>query len=268
MVIATDPILMALGPFTISWAGLMITFGVGVGLIVAIREARRRNLADDVTAACAFWGGIGGILGARLLHVINRLDFYLQNPDLILGLQPGGLTIWGGIIGGFATGAVYARRRGLSLKSMADVFAPAILSGLIIGRIGSIINGEAFGVSSSMPWAFVYLHPNSLVPRLGVPTEPYPLYEMVWNGVLFGILWRLRRQSRPAGTTFLTFMIGYAVGRFFLTFARQEQVWFLGLQGAQVIAVVAITLSMIGLFEMSRRGRNVPDEIGLSTRAH
>lgn len=266
MVIEIDPVLLNLGPFTIRWSGLMIAVGIVAGLAIAIRETRRRRLPEDATFACAFWGIFAGIIGARLLHVVDRLDFYLQNPELIIGLQPGGLAVWGGIIGGVATGAMYAQRRRLPLGAMADIFAPAILVGLIIGRVGSIVSGDALGVLTSLPWGFVYVHPDALAPRLGEPTEPYPLYEMLWNGLLLGVIWRLRRRITPPGMIFLTFIIGYAVGRFFLTFLRQEQVWFLGLQEGQIVAIIVAVGLTPTLLRLIRRDRNYPDQRGFSPK--
>jgi phosphatidylglycerol---prolipoprotein diacylglyceryl transferase len=253
--IAIDPTLVSLGPLTLRWSGLMIAIGITIGLIVASRETRRRGLSDEVTFACAFWSGVGAVVGARFFHVVDRLDFYLQNPDLILGLQPGGMAVWGGLVGGIAAGSIYVRWRRLPFGVMADTAAPAILVGLIVGRTGSIVNGDAHGLPTSLPWGLIYLHPDTLVPFLGTPTEPYPIYEMIWNGLLLGALWRFRGHLSHPGATFLTFISGYAVGIFVLTFVRQERIWLLGLQGAQIIAVIAIALSLLALLRLVNRDR-------------
>ncbi len=127
---------------------------------------------------------------------------------------------------------------------MADVAAPAVLLGQIVGRAGSLINGDAFGSPADLPWSLVYVHPDALIPDLGEPTHPYPLYEMLWNAVALGIVWRLRRQQLPDGTLFLVFLVLYAAGRFVLTFVRQEAIVLAGLQQAQVVALVALAIAL------------------------
>lgn len=90
-----------------------------------------------------------------------------------------------------------------------------------------------------MPWAFIYTNPHTLLPAAyaGLPTHPYPVYEMVWNGIALLGIWRLERFFKKDGMEFLAYLAFYAVGRFLLTFIRQENVWFWGLQEAQVISI-------------------------------
>jgi len=94
------------------------------------------------------WGVVGGLVGARLFHVIDRWDLYAANPLQILNLSEGGLAVYGGLLGGFLTGLVYAIRAGLPVWDLADAAAPGML-----------------------PWAFIYTNPAALVPPewLGVP---------------------------------------------------------------------------------------------------
>lgn len=76
---------------------------------------------------------------------------------------------------------------------------------------------------------------------LGVPLQPYPLYELVFDLALFGILWAARRREplvdRP-GLLFAVYLGAYSVGRFLLTYLRLEKVWFLGLQEAQMFSLI------------------------------
>lgn len=52
---------------------------------------------------------------------------------------------------------------------------------------------------TTLPWAFVYTNPASMVPPelLGKPLQPYPAYEMIFDLTLLGLLWRLRELGRP-----------------------------------------------------------------------
>ena len=48
-----------------------------------------------------------------------------------------------------------------SVGRLADLAAPAVLISMAIGRIGDIINGEHIARVTSLPWAFVYDHPDT-----------------------------------------------------------------------------------------------------------
>ncbi len=259
LVIAIDPVIVRLGPLAVRWYGLMIALAIALGVSLALREARRKGLDEEKAYATALWGVVGAIVGARLFHVVDRLDFYLQNPTLILAVQQGGLAIWGGIIGGLAGGLLYARLSRLPLLPALDAAAPGLLLGQTVGRLGCIINGDAAGGPSTLPWSFVYVHPDALAPELGQPTHPYPVYEMLWNALVLGLLWRLRLRPQADGLVFLTYLSLYALGRFFLTFVRQEQVVLLGLQQAQVISlVVFLVATPLLLWRWWRLARTAP----------
>jgi phosphatidylglycerol---prolipoprotein diacylglyceryl transferase len=260
IVMAIDPVLLQIGPVTIRWYGLMIACGIAMGIYIALREARRRGIGEEQTYNCAMWGVMGAIVGARLVHVVDRIDFYLQNPASILAIQQGGLAIWGGVLGGIGAGALYCRLAGLPVARVADVAAPAMLLGQIVGRLGCLINGDAYGAPVDLPWSIMYVHQDALIPDLGEYTHPYPLYEIAWNVILLGFLWRMRRGSQADGVLFLAYLILYSLGRVLLTFVRQETVVALGLQQAQLLGLIVIALAAPLL--LWRRRLEVPAAVG------
>jgi phosphatidylglycerol:prolipoprotein diacylglycerol transferase len=254
LIIGIDPVLVRLGPFALRWYGLTIAVGIACGVLVALREARRLGVSEDAIYNCALWGTLGALAGARLFHVLDRIDFYIQNPAAVLALQRGGLAVWGAIVGGVAVGALYCRLAGLPVGRVADVAAPCLLLGQIVGRLGNLINGDAYGAPFDAPWSLIYVHQDALIPGLGEPTHPYPLYEMLWNVLALGVVWRTRRLPHRDGTVFLIYLSLYALGRFALGFVRQETIVLVGLQQAQLIALVAFAVGLPMLWRRIRRG--------------
>ena len=121
--------------------------------------------------------------------------------------------------------------------------------GYAVGRIGCFINGDAWGApNTACPFcgSVVYWHPHDLVPPdlIGVPTYPYPLYEIAAVAAVLALLWALRGHLQRPGTAFLLTTICYGIVRFGLSFVRQESVIVLGLQEAQVIAVLTSVLAL------------------------
>ena len=186
-------------PLLISWHGFLTFVSVAVAVTLIVRWARREEIDSDTIYAVAVWAVIGGIIGARLVHVIDRWDYYGQNPGQILAVWRGGIGLWGAILFGFAGGAayvwgrqllgriyagqtmqwfkrlapdrigegylkghMYAKFKDVSVGRLADLTAPALLITQSIGRIGDIINGEHFAERTSLPWGFIYNHPTTI----------------------------------------------------------------------------------------------------------
>ena len=101
-----------------------------------------RGIDPDDIYSIAVWAIIGGIVGARLVHVVDNWSFYQANPGQVIAIWSGGIGLWGGILGGFITGALYALWRRHPVGIIADLTAPALLFAQTIGRLGDIVNGE------------------------------------------------------------------------------------------------------------------------------
>lgn len=252
--IGMDPDLVVAGGFVLSWHGLLSFLGVALAVWLVGRWAPRRGISSDAVYATAIWAIIGGIIGARLLHVIDEWQFYAANPVQIIAIWNGGIAIWGAILGGFVGGAIYARMNHIPVGRLADITAPALLLAHTIGRIGDVINGEHVAKPTSMPWGVVWSHPKSLTYQYYggqlIPTHPAVAYEMVWNILIFALLWWVvRDRLKPEGMTFALYLALTAIGRFFIYFFRLDRDWFAGLGEAQIVSVVvlAITVPLLAL---------------------
>jgi phosphatidylglycerol:prolipoprotein diacylglycerol transferase len=255
-----DPIIVQFGSFTLRWYSVAIMLAVVAAVLVAIREAKKRGVTSDTINSflpAIPWAIVGGVIGARMFHVFDHWSHYAINPVQIFNLQSGGLAIWGAIVGGAIAMSIYAKAKHIPLGHMGDVMAPALLTAQIIGRVGCIINGDAYGGVTSLPWGFIYVHPNSLIPAdlFGVPTHPYPVYEMIWNGLSLVAILKLRRHFKVDGLLFLTYLALYSLGRFILTFVRQENNIALGLQQAQLVAIVILAGSVAMFMYSLRKAR-------------
>lgn len=247
--IGLDPVLFSIGPLEVRWYSLAIIGAIFVGYALASREYRRRGLRAASFGRIALYAIVGGIAGARLLHIVDRLDHYLEHPAMVLNVASGGLAIYGAVIGGFVGVAIATRLEGIPLLPTIDAIAPGLALAQAVGRVGCIVNGDAWGEQTDWPVAFVYTNPDSYIPNrlLNVPTHPYPLYDMALNLVVFAIVWRLRTRPLPAGALFAIFVTLYAIGRFAISAVREERVWIMGLQEAQVIALGGAALGAVAL---------------------
>ncbi len=247
VVININPTIFTLGSFEFRWYSLAVLAAAATVFFLALKGAKKNSLPPDTITGLAPWVMVGGILGARLFHILDHLSYYLAYPGQMLQFNQGGLAIWGALVGGGAIAVLYAIVKRIPLGLLGDILVPGLLAGQIIGRLGCIINGDAAGGPTGLPWGFIYTNPGaSISPSLlGVATHPYPVYEMLWNGVILLAALILRKRVKQQGTLFAIYLSAYALGRLLLTAVRSEPVLFWGLQEAQVFALAAWVLAAI-----------------------
>ena len=262
--IGIGPNIIDSGSFVLSWHGFLSFIAVIVAVLLTARLAPKHGISTDDVYAVATWGILGGVIGARLLHVIDEASFYWDNPEDIIQVWNGGIAVWGGVLGGLAGGWIYASRVGIVRGRLADITAPGLLLAMAIGRIGDIINGEHLADATDLPWAFVWTHPSSisyqshLDPLTGVVAGSHPavVYEgMLDLAIVALVLWVLPKFIRPDGMVFAASLAMYAFGRVFILIMHDYDTWFLGLNEAQVVSILVLMVMVPILALKGKFGR-------------
>src|SRR5262245_45751253 len=125
--------------------GMMLFLAFVCCTWVVARLAKREGFDKDRIYDMAFWIFLCGIVGARIVFMIQydvpAKDFYK--------IWEGGIVFYGSAIGGWIGYALYRLfTRGkyqISTWKLADVVAPTVCIGLAIGRIGCLLNGCCYG---------------------------------------------------------------------------------------------------------------------------
>ena len=223
---AINPVLISIGPFAVRWYALAYIVGIIAGWFYA----------RALIAAPRLWGGrapfsaldfddfviwitLGIILGGRSGYVLfYDLPLFLAHPLQIFALWTGGMSFHGGVIGCAVAIVLFARRRRLSMLSLADLTSGVAPIGLFLGRIANFINGELWGRPTDVPWAMIF-------PNGGpIPRHPSQLYEAALEGVVLfavlGLLMRCGALKRP-GFVAGAFALGYGAARIVCEFFRE-----------------------------------------------
>ena len=237
-------------PF-ITWAGLSTLAGLLVGGALFVRAAARLGATRRDAFAIALAGALGGIAGARLLHIADYAEFYADAPFQALYLWNGGLSLWGAALGGLAAVTLRARMAGLALGETADAAALPCLVGLAVGWAGGVVAGHPTGAEASLPWAIVYAHPASSSFADGAAAHPVAAYELLLAGAVALSAWRWGRRV-PHGLLVLLTLAALGGGRFLIAFARVDPVW-LGLRQTQWIGLIALAAVGVWAFRSRRK---------------
>ncbi|MDD5647524.1 MAG: prolipoprotein diacylglyceryl transferase [Dehalococcoidia bacterium] len=250
-----NPVILNIGTLEIRWYGVLVVLAVIAVIALSLVEARRRGIAQDVIWDVALWAVVGGIIGARLLHIIDRWQYYLYHPEQLLNFA--GLAIWGAMLGGLAAILIFCLVKKMSFWLLGDIAAPGAILGQAIGRLGCLVNGCCYGLTCELPIAVIYSNPNSYAP-IGVPIYPTQLFHIVWDLAGFAVLWSLRKKLRPEGTLFLLWLIFFGMGDFVIRFFRESEPFLFNLPQAQVIdilIVVAAVITLIVRYAMYRKAK-------------
>jgi len=238
--IGINPVAISIGTLDIRWYGIMVALGIGVLVLWMVWQVKKGlKLSYDNVLTAALIGIPSGIIISKLLHIWDRMDYYRYFPEQILNTE--GLTIYGAVLGAALGIWVYSKFAKLSFGYFADALAPGILLAQMVGRIGCTINGCCFGTETSLPWGFVYTHPDSYGP-LGVAVHPTTIYEIIFLAITFVVLLRLRGHLVPDGSIFLTYLGIYSLWRVGIDFIREGTPFLVGLHQAQVIALLTLAV--------------------------
>ena len=210
------PVLFRIGTFEVTSFGGLVAVAALVALWLFGREVRRSGLPED-TVNAAIWGVLGGLVGAKLLWTI---EFSSTAPVTSLLFSRGGLSWFGGWLGGIATGLLLLRRAHVPIVRALSAASPALAVGHAIGRIGCFLVGDDYGKPTDLPWGVAF--PKGLPPT-DIPVHPTQLYEMALLLPIAWLLIRWRRNGVADRVVFGRYMVLAGVVRFGIEFIRVNE---------------------------------------------
>ncbi|WP_251547431.1 prolipoprotein diacylglyceryl transferase [Limosilactobacillus caecicola] len=250
--LALNPIAFHLGPIQVHWYGVIIATGVILALILSVREGRRQGIPEDDFYDYLLWALPIAIICARIYYVVFQWSYYRVHPDEIIAIWDGGIAIYGAIIGGFIVMYFFCRYHQLTIWTMLDVVSPAVIMAQGIGRWGNFMNQEAFGKITTRAALLAQHLPNWIINQMKIAGSyrvPTFLYESVWDLAGFVILLLLRHRSHffKRGEVFLSYLIWYSLGRFFIEGMRTDSLMLGPIRVSQLLSLILFVGAISGL---------------------
>jgi phosphatidylglycerol:prolipoprotein diacylglycerol transferase len=163
----------------------------------------------------------------------------------------GGMTFYGGLLGGTVLALGSALYRKLRLLDVVNGAAASLAVGQAIGRVGCLLVGDDYGRPTDGPWGIAF--PEGLPPTT-VPVHPTQIYEAAWLFLLTAWLWRRRAR---ASFLFGEYLLLAGVGRFAIEFVRINPVLVGPFTNAQVTSLIEAAIGLIGIAYLWQRRPNV-----------
>ncbi len=241
------------------WYGIIISFGVMLGLIIISYTSKLKGVSFDNIIDTFLIAFPIAIIGARAYYVAFEFEDYRGNILSMLNLRQGGLAIHGGVIFGVLAAYLYSKKKKFDFLSMIDVVAPSLILAQGIGRWGNFINKEAHG--GPVTSQFISKFPSFIQRGMnigGTYYHPTFLYESIWDLIVFFILLMLlkKRKEEEKGTIIAYYAVLYSLGRLFIEELRTDSLMILGLRTAQIVSLLLIIAGLVSIFIIKKRANN------------
>ena len=259
-----NPIAFTLFGVSVHWYGVVISAAIIIGVILAMRETKRRGMDPDIIIDLALWVVPLAVVCARLFYVLffvppeGHPNQFLVDPIRVLYIWEGGLAIYGAVLGGALGVFLFCRRRKIRWVEMLDILAPSLVLGQAMGRWGNFFNQEAYGyavTNPSMQWfPFAVFIQQEQTWHLATF-----FYESLWCFLVFGFLLWYRKRQRTDGNLILWYFLLYGLERAFVEGLRTDSLWLIPdvLRISQLLSVIFALTAAVLLWLNSRRNKSL-----------
>jgi phosphatidylglycerol:prolipoprotein diacylglycerol transferase len=232
------------GHFSIGTFGLCLWLASVCACWTLYRNFQRNGIDADAVGVAAYTT-VGGVVGAKLWHVLEDPTLLMHQPLQVL-FDRAGFAWFGGLLVGIAVLLWQGRQAKIGGLAMLDLASPAVAVGYGVGRLGCLISGDGdYGKPTNLPWGMSF--PNGLVPTTQ-RVHPTPIYELLVALVIAAYLWRRGAKSGrrlPVGQITGEYLVLSGVARFLVEFIRINPPIYWGMTNAQVASLGSVVAGIL-----------------------
>lgn len=264
------PVLIEVFGVKIYTYGVMVAIGALIAYWLLLRFARREGMNPNHVENALLLALLLGIVGGRLSYVVEHPEQLGSFKD-IFAIWNGGMTFFGGLMGGILGALIAIARYRLPFWKTADMAVVALSIAHAVGRLGCTSAGCCYGkpfpaetsalpglyLSERFPFFYLVFPPGAVAPPY-MPLYPTQLMEFLGLLVIFSLLLLAYKKKPFDGFVFSLYMLLYGSMRFFLEFFRgvTPPLEGVGLTWNQLVATSMVLLSAVLAFWLFRESRH------------
>jgi phosphatidylglycerol:prolipoprotein diacylglycerol transferase len=195
----------------------MLYLGLVAGVLGGTHAADLHGLDAGRVYAAMLLLILPALVWARLLFVASNWSFYRADPARIWRRSEGGAALYGGLIVSFLLSLPLLRALDLPLAAFWDATAVTMLIGMVITKVGCLLNGCCGGRPTEGRLGLRLPNEHG-VWRRRVPTQ---LLEAGLAVCLLVVSLRVWDHASFSGACILTAVAGYGAGRWWLEAERE-----------------------------------------------
>lgn len=242
-----NPIALEIFGLKIYWYGITYALGFLFAYFFIIHNSKHLKIPKEKLENILFYTMIFSIIGARLFEIIiyNPL-YYLANPFETLAFWHGGMSIHGGILGGFLALYYQTKKHNLNLLKLTDIIVIPLSLFLAFGRLANFINQELIGTPTNSNLGIIFSKHDQLT------RWPYQIFASIKNILLFQILYYMQEFKKPkTGIITAWFLILYSFPRFLLDFLREPTLTLGIISMGQLLSLIYGTIGIYLLLKLN-----------------
>jgi phosphatidylglycerol:prolipoprotein diacylglycerol transferase len=256
------PILFSVGDWPVYSYGVLLAAAYLIGLQLGVVRARKAGVDPARVMDLGIYLIIAALVGAKLMLIAVDWEYFRAQPRELLSLVRAGGVFYGGLIAAIAVGLLLVRRYKLPVWTTADLMAPGVALGHVVGRFGCLLAGCCYGRPTEMPWGITFTDPlaaQNVGTPLGIPLHPTQLYDAGAELLILAFLLLTERKGKPfAGRTFWLYLLLYGISRFVIEFFRGDPnrgSVGAGLSTSQFVSMLLVPGALVMLYYLAQRGR-------------
>lgn len=221
------PILFTIGPIKIYTFGVFLVLAFFWGSFFLWKNIRLTSKKEEEIFDAIFISLFGSLFFARLFYVIlNFSDFGFDILKFILINGYPGLSLIGGLFGGWLTFFIFSKIKKIGFKETVDYLVPPLFLALVFGKLGSFFAGVEVGAKTNFFLRVYYL-------GFEGARHLTSFYEAILFtfGVFFSqkILLAIRRQTFFLGFNFLFFLFYFSLVNLLTDSLKEQHLSFWGI---------------------------------------
>lgn len=246
-----DPVAIKIGEIQIYWYAIIIVASILLALFLSKKEDGKFGIKYEQILNLSLYLIPLSFLGARTYYCFFNQQEYTSIKE-VFNIKDGGLAIYGAILTGAMVIYWYSKKQKINLLNLFDYIVPYLSLGQAIGRWGNLINVEAYGTPTNLPWKMGIVEQNSIT-----YVHPTFLYESIGTLLLFILLQKVSKKRKFQGQITYIYLIGYSFIRFLVEQLRADSLMLKNYKISQLISAVLFVGFCIILLKKTKKQNKI-----------